>query len=310
MKIIYLLAFGLLGHFAVLAQAPVYSATYTMQLKGQRYYAYPGVQVCGADFAQSDDERTLPAVLGGDGGWNSGNQSFTSTAIPSNMTVKTVAVTVNFNTQVEAPVTLKLNGVPAATIWSQAGILRDGCQTATFALPVAAYVNGGLNTVHMSIGANAVLAVSTETVTITYSANKNTANEPNSGLVQICHKGDPIYVAASAVAAHQAHGDSLGDCTSTTTAKAAPDAAASLMASPNPAADQVAFTFRVAGSGKAELQVYNQWGKLVAAVPTRVSAAGELQVVPFNTQQLPEGLYVCRLVSSAGVQTTRLTLSR
>ena len=310
MKAFYLLILALLGHFVAVAGAPVYSAAYTMQLKGQRYYAYPGAQVCGSDFAQSDDERALPAALGGGGGWNFGNQSYTATAIPGNMTVKTVAVTLSFNTQIVAPITMKLNGVPAATIWSQAGILRDGCQTATFELPISAYHDGALNTVNLTVGANAVLAVSSETVTITYSASKNPNGDNPGGLVQICHKGNVIYVASSAVAAHLAHGDSLGDCTGATAGKPAPAPLAELSVAPNPATDQVAFSYRAARAGKAELQVYNQWGKLVATVYGHESAAGELNVLPFSGRDLPEGLYLCRLVTSAGVQTTRLTLTK
>ena len=305
MKALYSLAFGLFGHFVAVAAPPVHTASHTIYLTGQRYYAYPAAQVCNSDFAQSDDNRELP---GGGGGWNSGNQSYTSTAIPKNMSVKSVAVTVNFNTQIVAPITLKLNNVAAATIYSQAGILRDGCQTATFVLPVSAYVDGGLNTVNMTVGANAVLAVSTETVTITYSNGKNDNGGEHGGLVQICHKGDAIYVSSNAVPAHLAHGDNVGDCP--TAAKAAPDVATELSVSPNPATDQVAFSFRSARAGKAQVQVYNQWGKLVATVYSRESAAGELNVVPFDSQQLPEGLYLCRLVTSTGVQTTRLTLTK
>ena len=310
MKAFYVLAFAAFGNFAAMAGAPVHTYSYTMALKGQRYYAYPGAQVCGSDFAQSDDERTLPASLGGGGGWNAGNQSYTSLAIPHNMSVRTVAVTVNFNTQIEAPITLKLNGVPAATIWSQAGILRDGCQTATFNLPSSAYNDGSVNTVNMVVGANAVLAVSSETVTITYSVGKNTSNDNPPALVQICHKGDPIYVSSNAVAAHLNHGDSLGDCTGSNGAKAAPATVTELSVAPNPATDQVAFSFRSAQAGKVQLQVFNQWGKLVATVYDQECAADELNVVPFNGHGLPEGIYLCRLITSAGVQTTRLTLSK
>ena len=310
MKAFYLLVLGLFGQFRAVAAPPLYTSSYTVELKGQRYYAYPSAQVCGSDFANSDDERTLPAELGGGRGWNAGNQSFTTTAIPHNMSVRSVSVMIHFNTQIVAPITLKLNGQPAATIWSEAGILRDGCQTATFELPVSAYNDGGVNTVNLTVGANAVLAVSSETTTITYSVGRGSNGGSNGNLVQICHKGDPIYVASSAVAAHKAHGDSLGDCTATPTAKPAPSVAAELSVFPNPATDQVAFSFRPAGAGKTQLQIYNQWGKLVATLSTKESAAGELNQVPFNSRELPEGLYQCRLVTRAGVQTTRLTVSK
>ena len=310
MKALYVLAFAIFGHFVAMAVPPVYTASYTVQLKGQRYYAYPGAQVCNSDFAQSDDWRPLPASLGGGGGWNDGNQSFTSASIPNGMTVRSVSVTIHFSTDIVAPITLKLNGVPAETIFSEDGILRNGCQTATVEMPTSAYVNGGVNTVNLTIGANAVLAVSSETTTITYSAGKNSSGGTHGALVQICHKGDPIYVAASAVPAHLDHGDVPGDCTTPTSVKAAPGVVAELNVSPNPATDQVAFSFRAAKAGNAQLQVYNQWGKLVATVYSRECTAGELNVVPFNGRDLPEGLYLCRLVTSAGVQTTRLTLTK
>ncbi|GAA4031125.1 hypothetical protein GCM10022409_14200 [Hymenobacter glaciei] len=310
MKALYFLALGIFGQFAAVAAPTLYTSSYTVQLTGQRYYAYPAAQVCNSDFAQSDDERTLPTALGGGGGWNAGNQSFTSTAIPNNMSVKSVSVTLHFSTDVTAPITLKLNGTPAETIWSEAGILRDGCQTATFQFPTTAYVDGGVNTVNVTVGANAVVAVSSEITTITYSVGKGSNGDTHGALVQVCHKGSPIYVAASAVAAHIGHGDSQGDCTTPATAKATPAVATELSVSPNPATDQVAFSFRTAGPGKTQLQVYNQWGKLVATVYNKNSEAGELNVVPFNSQQLPEGLYLCRLVSNFGVQTTRLTVSK
>ena len=229
--------------------------------------------------------------------------------------VRTVAVKVNFSTQIVAPITLRLNGVPAATIWSQAGILRNGCQTATFVLPTTSYIDGRMNTVNIVVGANAVLAVSSETVTITYSKTKGNNDgedddDKHANLVQVCHKGDAIYVSSNAVAAHLAHGDKLGDCKNETADNSAPAPVSELSVSPNPATDQVAFSFRAAKAGNAQLQVYNQWGKLVATVYNRECAAGELNVVPFNGRDLPEGLYLCRLVTSAGVQTTRLTLSK
>jgi hypothetical protein len=305
MKALYALAFGLLGQFAAAAAAPVYTASHTIQLSGEKFYSFPDNNICGTDFAQSDESRTAPGTTG----WNSGYQSYTATAIPKNMSVKSVSVTVNYSIQVETPISLNLNGVWAETVIAQPGpSFYYNCQTVTFELPVSAYNDGGLNTVYISPGASAVMAVSTETVTITYSNGKNNGNNQQGGLVQICHKGDPIRVSSSAVAAHMAHGDSMGDCT--TAAKAAPGVATELSVSPNPATDQVAFAFQAARAGKAELQVFNQWGKLVATVYSRESAAGERNVVPFNGHDLPEGLYLCRLVTADGVQTTRLKVAR
>lgn len=83
---------------------------------------------------------------------------------------------------------------------------------------------------------------------------------------------------------------------------------------PNPFADRTTLTLRIAESGPAALTVYDVQGRTVATLVDRVVAAGEHRVTWDGTatdgRPLPAGMYVARLVGSAGHAVTKLTLLR
>jgi hypothetical protein len=142
--------------------------------------------------------------------------------------------------------------------------------------------------------------------------------------VQICHNGQTICVAASALNTHLSHGDNIGTCTkpaatalSATTnarnaasASEAPTLANELAAYPNPVVDKATVTFRTAVDGPAQVVVYNELGQHVATLYEGSAIAGNLYTLQLSSTHLASGLYVCRLITGGKTQLLRLTIAR
>ena len=134
--------------------------------------------------------------------------------------------------------------------------------------------------------------------------------------VQVCHNGKAICVASSALNAHLAHGDKVGDCTVYTArpavaGSAAPAAAVNeLSAFPNPVTDRATVSFRTALDGPAQVVVYNQLGQRIATLFDGPSTAGQLHTLTLNGEAMASGLYICRLVTNGKTEILRLTIAR
>ena len=79
-----------------------------------------------------------------------------------------------------------------------------------------------------------------------------------------------------------------------------------LLAYPNPASEQANLRFQTVAPGRAQLQVYNGLGALVATVYDGVADAGRAYDLALPVQNLSEGLYFCRLVQNGQTQQVRL----
>ena len=133
--------------------------------------------------------------------------------------------------------------------------------------------------------------------------------------VQVCHNGQPLCVAPSAISAHLAHGDQLGACPAAR--PAAPlatsrgtSAQAVLEVSPNPFTTAATVRFRVAQAGPVQLQVHNALGQVVSTLYQGTAQAGELVERTLDGTQLPAGLYTCRLLGNGQPLTQRLVLTK
>ena len=134
----------------------------------------------------------------------------------------------------------------------------------------------------------------------------------NNDKVMVCHNGHAICVAYSALSAHQAHGDNLGDCTAPrpAAASAAPASAQALAMYPNPTADNATVSFRPAADGQASVVVCNQLGQVVARLYNGAVVSGQAYTLGFDGRHLATGLYVCRLVLNGKAEMLRLTVAR
>ena len=92
-------------------------------------------------------------------------------------------------------------------------------------------------------------------------------------------------------------------------AASAPPPDMAVTAWPNPATGQARVAFGLTEAGDARVAVYDALGREVAALADGPFGAGRHEVA-FEAAALPAGVYVVRVATGAGVQTTRLTVAR
>jgi len=83
---------------------------------------------------------------------------------------------------------------------------------------------------------------------------------------------------------------------------------------PNPFNPQTTIEFALAGAGAVELAVFDLRGRLVKALDRESRPAGHYRAT-WNGRDdagraMPTGTYFCRLVTSQGIQTEKLTLAK
>ena len=78
---------------------------------------------------------------------------------------------------------------------------------------------------------------------------------------------------------------------------------------PNPFNPSTRIRYSMDATGLVELAVYDRIGRLVRTLINGMVAQGEHDVV-FNADDLPSGMYVCRLTTVAGVDQRMITLTR
>lgn len=153
------------------------------------------------------------------------------------------------------------------------------------------------------------LAPATVTVIDARCGNKNDK-------VNLCHNGNQICVAQSAVAAHMAHGDSYGNC-STTAPKLVQMAASPaptdmvVQASPNPSTDGQ-FKVHVESNidGPVQVNLFDMQGNLVSQLYNGSMALGEQRDFTINRPDMKQGLYLVRVQNGAKATSIRLEVQK
>ncbi|GGG51973.1 hypothetical protein GCM10011378_30290 [Hymenobacter glacieicola] len=141
--------------------------------------------------------------------------------------------------------------------------------------------------------------------------------------VSVCHNGKILCVSDNAVAAHLAHGDQLGNCSTATlaarsasSAQLADAAAASATpepafeAYPNPFTERTVIRFRASSTGPAQLQLYNPLGQLVKTYYNATAQSGQLYEFTVEGTGFTPGLYISKLLLDGKVHTLRLLLTK
>ncbi|GAB3852011.1 hypothetical protein GCM10028822_19260 [Hymenobacter terrigena] len=140
--------------------------------------------------------------------------------------------------------------------------------------------------------------------------------------VIVCHNGNEICIAASAVPAHlNGHpGDKLGSCVILANRSAgaganAPDArpadllqAPVLEAYPNPLSTGTTIRFRQVETAPAQVRLYDGQGRMVTVLFNEVAEAGHDYSLPLNAEGMPTGIYLCRYESAGQTLVQRLTI--
>jgi hypothetical protein len=140
--------------------------------------------------------------------------------------------------------------------------------------------------------------------------------------VTICHRNAnntcaTICVDESAVAAHLAHGDALGQCPRTGCPTGGKldngsaeviDATSYLTAYPNPFNDKTTIAFSVPKDGRAVIRIYDAVGKEIGILFDGMAKSGEMYKVDFDGSKYAEGMYFYSITSDEMNQTKKMQL--
>jgi len=209
------------------------------------------------------------------------------------------------------PITLTATG-GVSYVWSPARDLNNPYCANPVCTPTTPGIYTYTVTATNQYGCTATSSVTLEVVDVRCGNGKNQK-------VLVCHNGHEICISANAVDAHlnnPSHNDYLGSCSGTrlqaataqTQVQAADPLEQVLEASPNPLSASTTIHFRPSETAAAQLQVYNQFGQLVATLFNEVAEGGRDYSREFRAADLPAGLYLCKFVSQGKVQLQRLTV--
>ncbi|RYZ46165.1 MAG: T9SS type A sorting domain-containing protein, partial [Sphingobacteriales bacterium] len=152
---------------------------------------------------------------------------------------------------------------------------------------------------------------------LVYATDVRCGNGKKNDKVLICvnTKNNPhtICVSANAVPAHLAKGDYLGNCVSN--ARFAQEAELTqavieLNAYPNPFSSSSTINLNMSVTSDVQLQLYDVNGKLVQRLFAGLAEAGVNYQFDVEGEDLPAGLYMCRLVSGSQTANIKLVLTK
>ena len=153
-------------------------------------------------------------------------------------------------------------------------------------------------------------ATSTITITVIDAQYGNKKNQ-----VIICHGGKSNNIDVISVPDHLAHGDYLGNCTSTVPAITSSRSYAVetevalqpvLKSYPNPFSGQTTIEFSLTQDEEYTLTIYDLKGTLVKQLPGGKAKANELKQVAWQVGNAAAGLYIVRLTTATSVQQLKL----
>lgn len=135
--------------------------------------------------------------------------------------------------------------------------------------------------------------------------------------VVVCHNGNSLCVAASAVAAHLSHGDELGDCTIPRPSLVDlikswlsnyQSTAASFIIAPNPATTNARITVSFTARCSYTLVLYGVRGELVKLIARGDAMAGSQVTYDLTAQNLVKGTYYVQLITGLQIVTKKLVV--
>ncbi|MFT2010385.1 T9SS type A sorting domain-containing protein [Pontibacter sp. 13R65] len=136
--------------------------------------------------------------------------------------------------------------------------------------------------------------------------------------VLVCHNGQEICIAESAVKAHLAHGCTLGSCNTAAIASVSKEKKAlsveaednSLVAYPNPFGESTQISFTLKQTGDYRLELFDSKGLLVNTLAAGEGVAGATHAYQLNGSQLAKGVYIARFVTAGEVKTLKIVLNK
>lgn len=192
--------------------------------------------------------------------------------------------------------------------------------TATYSgAPVSSLTLGpGTYTIRLTVTGCGETAFATAIVTV---AAPNCG--PNNDKLNLCHNGHQICVAASAVQAHLAHGDSYGNCATggeplagITASKAgssvqAPTAEVLVQTMPNPSPNgQFQVHVQAAATGPVQINLFDMQGNLIGQLFNGNMKEGEQRDFSVNRPEMRQGLYLIRVQAGQKSSSLRMEVQK
>ncbi|WP_192822067.1 HYR domain-containing protein [Rufibacter sp. LB8] len=196
--------------------------------------------------------------------------------------------------------------------WSPAA----GLSSTTAANPVFTPTSAGTYTFTVT-ATNEFGCSSTATETITVvDARCSAGKSGRMDKVLVCHKGQEICIDASGVAAHLAHGCTIGSCSGTiavtkssSLSMAEATGTSTVDVYPNPAIGTVNISVSFGSNAAYTLEVYDLKGSLVTAVSAGTGTEGASKSYDLDLSKYRAGMYLVKLSTESGVITKRLVVA-
>jgi len=165
-----------------------------------------------------------------------------------------------------------------------------------------------------AISSTGCSAAQSVTITVINARPEGSGGKDNQ--VVVCHKSRRMSVDPTAVQDHLAHGDKLGDCSSTTSPNRISSrnysvgeelsATNTLKSSPNPFFQNTNLEFVLNQDTEYTLTIYDAAGRFVQQLSAGKAKAGQLLQVKWQANTQPKGLYLVRLTTKQVVQHLKL----
>ncbi|MBC6992407.1 MBG domain-containing protein [Hymenobacter sp. BT491] len=154
-----------------------------------------------------------------------------------------------------------------------------------------------LSSTGVAVFTTTTLAIGTHTITAEYGGDSNFGSSISAAVAQVIN-------ATTLTAASTSQSVSVSG-----TAK--PEAASNLLEIyPNPMANQATIHFHTAVGGKAQVYLYNSVGSLVTTLYNAEVESGREYTLQLTREDLPNGVYFCRLITNGKVENKRITIER
>jgi hypothetical protein len=131
--------------------------------------------------------------------------------------------------------------------------------------------------------------------------------------VVVCHNGKSLCISVNALDEHLSHGDLLGNCVSQPITQTAPLemteallGVTKLQVTPNPSIGQFTLRLNNLRASKAQILLLDQNGRTIEQ--RSIQLINGQQNVIYNTRKFASGMYIVKVVSEDGVQTSKVVI--
>jgi hypothetical protein len=131
--------------------------------------------------------------------------------------------------------------------------------------------------------------------------------------VTVCHNGKAQCISVNALQEHLSHGDILGSCSAQPITQAAPIdmtqallSVSKLAVYPNPSFGQFTLQLNNLKASKAQIVLMDQNGRTIEQ--RSIQLINGQQSVIYNTRKFASGMYIVKVISEDGVQTSKVMI--